>query len=59
MKFVKVAALFLLSILTREAVAGEIKPYSQAEFNALAAEGGRYCSISAQTGALRAQRKRP
>jgi thioredoxin 1 len=39
MKFVNVAALFLLSILTHEALAGEIKPYSQGEFNSLAAEG--------------------
>jgi hypothetical protein len=39
MKLFKVAALFLLSISTHAALAGEIKPYSQAEFNKLAAEG--------------------
>ena len=33
------AALFLLSISTNAALAGEIKPYSLAEFNKLAAEG--------------------
>jgi nucleoside-diphosphate-sugar epimerase len=41
MKLFKIAALFLLSlsISTRAAFAGEIKPYSQAEFDKLAAEG--------------------
>jgi thioredoxin 1 len=39
MKLFKIAALFLLSICTRAALAGEIKPYSQAEFDKLAAEG--------------------
>jgi thioredoxin 1 len=41
MKLFKIAALFLLSlsISTRAAFAGEIKPYSQAEFDQLAAEG--------------------
>jgi thiol:disulfide interchange protein len=39
MKLFKIAALFLLSISTHAALAGEIKPYSQAEFNKLAAEG--------------------
>jgi thioredoxin 1 len=33
------AALFLLSISTRSALAGEIKPYNQAEVEKLAAEG--------------------
>lgn len=37
-KLVRIAALFLLSISTHAAFAGEIKPYSQAEFNALVAE---------------------
>jgi nucleoside-diphosphate-sugar epimerase len=39
MKLFKITALFLLSISTHAALAGEIKPYSQAEFNKLAAEG--------------------
>ena len=39
MKLFRIAALFLLSISTHAALAGEIKPYSQAEFNKLAAEG--------------------
>lgn len=39
MKLLAIAALFLLSISTRAAVAGEIKPYNQAEFEKLAAEG--------------------
>ncbi len=39
MKLFTIAALFLLSICTRAAVAGEIKPYNQAEFEKLAAEG--------------------
>jgi thioredoxin len=39
MKLFRIAALFLLSISARAALAGEIKPYSQAEFNKLAAEG--------------------
>ena len=39
MKLFKIAALFLLSISTHAALAGEIKPYNQAEFNKLAAEG--------------------
>ena len=34
-----IAALFLLSFSTRAALAGEIKPYNQAEFEKLAAEG--------------------
>jgi hypothetical protein len=41
MKLFKIAALLLLSwlISTPAAFAGEIKPYSQAEFNRFAAEG--------------------
>ena len=39
MKLFTIAALFLLSISTRTALAGEIKPYNQAEFEKLAAEG--------------------
>jgi thioredoxin 1 len=39
MNLFKIAALFLLSISTRAAFAGEIKPYSPAEFDKLAAEG--------------------
>ncbi len=39
MKLFKIAALFLLSISAHAALAGEIKPYSQAEFDKLAAEG--------------------
>jgi thioredoxin 1 len=39
MKLFKIAVLFLLSISTRAAFAGEIKPYSPAEFDKLAAEG--------------------
>jgi thioredoxin 1 len=38
-KLIAIAALFLLSISTRTALAGEIKPYNQAEFETLAAEG--------------------
>ncbi len=34
-----IAVLFLLSFSTRAALAGEIKPYNQAEFEKLAAEG--------------------
>jgi len=39
MKFIKVAALFLLSALFSFAMAGEIKPYSQAQFDKLAGGG--------------------
>lgn len=39
MKLFTIAALFVLSISTRAALAGEIKPYNQAEFEKLAAEG--------------------
>lgn len=39
MKLFTAVALFLFSISTRAALAGEIKPYSQDEFNKLAAEG--------------------
>lgn len=39
MNFLKVAALFLYSILAQAALAGEIKPYSQAEIDKLAAAG--------------------
>jgi len=39
MKLFRIAALFLLSISARAALAGEIKPYNQAEFDKLAAEG--------------------
>jgi thioredoxin len=38
-KLSTIAALFLLSISTRAALAGEIKPYNQAEFEKLATEG--------------------
>jgi thiol:disulfide interchange protein len=38
-KLFRIAALFLLSISTYAALAGEIKPYNQAEYNKLAAEG--------------------
>jgi thiol:disulfide interchange protein len=38
-KLCKIAALLLLSISAHAAVAGEIKPYSQAEFDKLAAAG--------------------
>jgi thiol:disulfide interchange protein len=38
-KLFTIAVLFLLSISTRLAVAGEIKPFNQAEFEKLAAEG--------------------
>jgi thioredoxin 1 len=38
-KLFTIAALFLLSFSTRAALAGEIKPYNQAEFEKLAAEG--------------------
>ena len=38
-KLFAIAALFLLSISTHAALAGEIKPYNQAEFEKLAAEG--------------------
>jgi thioredoxin 1 len=38
-KLFTIAALFLLSISTHAALAGEIKPYNQAEFEKLAAEG--------------------
>ena len=39
MKLFQIAVLFLLSISTHAALAGEIKPYSPAEFDKLAAEG--------------------
>ena len=39
MNFTRWAALLLLSICAQVTFAGEIKPYSQAEFNKLAAEG--------------------
>lgn len=39
MKLFTIAALFLLSISTRAALAGDIKPINQAEFDKLAAEG--------------------
>jgi thioredoxin 1 len=39
MKLFRIAALFLLSISTRAALAGEIKPYNQVEFDKLAAAG--------------------
>ena len=39
MKFFRIAALLLLSIFARAALAGEIKPYNQAEFERLATEG--------------------
>jgi thiol:disulfide interchange protein len=38
-KLLKIAALFVLSIFAHVALAGEIKPYRQAEFDKLAAEG--------------------
>ena len=38
-KLFKITALFLLSLSTRGALAGEIKPYNQAEFERLADEG--------------------
>jgi thiol:disulfide interchange protein len=38
-KLLKIAALFLFSISTHAALAGEIRPYTQAEFNKLASEG--------------------
>jgi thioredoxin 1 len=38
-KLFTIAALFLLSISTRAALAGEIKPFNQAEFERLASEG--------------------
>src|SRR6266568_5154286 len=38
-KLFRIAALFLLSISTRAALAGEIKPYNQVEFERLASEG--------------------
>ena len=38
-KLFKIAALFVLSIFARAALAGEIKPYSQTEVSKLAAEG--------------------
>ena len=55
MKFFRIAALFLLSISTRAALAGEIKPYNQPEFDKLAAAGkpilldirADWCSICA------------
>jgi thioredoxin 1 len=54
-KLFKVTALFLLSLSTYGAFAGEIKPYNQAEFENLAAEGkpilldfrADWCSICA------------
>ena len=39
MKLFNIAVLFLLLLSTRAALAGEIKPYNQAEFDKLAAEG--------------------
>ena len=39
MKLFRIAALLLLSIFARAALAGEIKPYNQAEFERLASEG--------------------
>ena len=38
-KIFKIATLFVLLIFAQAALAGEIKPYSQAEFNKLVAEG--------------------
>jgi thiol:disulfide interchange protein len=38
-KLLKIAALFVLSIFAHVALAGEIKPYRQVEFDKLAAEG--------------------
>ena len=38
-KLLKIAALFVLSIFAHVALAGEIKPYRQAEFDKLVAEG--------------------
>jgi thiol:disulfide interchange protein len=38
-KLFRIAALFVLSIFVQAALAGEIKPYSQAELDKLAAEG--------------------
>jgi thiol:disulfide interchange protein len=38
-KLFKIAALFVLSVFAHAALAGEIKPYSQAELDKLAAEG--------------------
>jgi thioredoxin 1 len=39
MRILKVAALFLYSLCAQAALAGEIKPYSQAEIDNLVAEG--------------------
>jgi thioredoxin 1 len=39
MNLFTIAALFLLSICTRAALAGQIKPYNQADLDKLAAEG--------------------
>ena len=39
MKLFRIAALLLLSIFAHAALAGEIKPYNQAEFERLASEG--------------------
>lgn len=39
MKLFRIAALLLLSIFARAALAGEIRPYNQAEFERLASEG--------------------
>lgn len=55
MKLFRIAALLLLSITTRAALAGEIKPYNQAEVERLASEGkpilldfrADWCSICA------------
>ena len=55
MKIFGIAALFLLSISARAAFAGEIKPYTQPEFDKLAAAGkpilldirADWCSICA------------
>jgi thiol-disulfide isomerase/thioredoxin len=54
-KLFRIAALLLLSITTRAALAGEIKPYNQAEVERLASEGkpilldfrADWCSICA------------
>jgi thioredoxin 1 len=57
-KLFTIAALFLLSFCTRAALAGDIKPYNQAEFEKLAAEGkpilldfrAGWCTICAAQG---------
>ena len=58
MKIFGIAALFLLSISARAAFAGEIKPYTQPEFDKLVAEGkpilldfrADWCTICAAQG---------